>query len=35
MAEPAVPEAATGVSAGAEPVVRPHLPLALVVAVTL
>jgi EmrB/QacA subfamily drug resistance transporter len=33
MAEPAAPEAATAVSGGAEPVVRPHLPLAVVVAI--
>jgi EmrB/QacA subfamily drug resistance transporter len=33
MAEPAAPEAATAVGPGAEPVVRPHLPLAVVVAI--
>src|SRR6202034_1761904 len=33
MAEPAAPETATGVSPSAEPVVRPHLPLAVVVAI--
>jgi EmrB/QacA subfamily drug resistance transporter len=33
MAERAAPEAASAVSAGAEPLVRPHLPLAVVVAI--